>query len=103
MCKKMILLRPVGTALAVLALVGLTLVSCSSDEALNKATPDGNRRQTSFRFCPISLQNGRLRGFSRGECIVAKEGFFGRFCPPETPKSILVLRFFSASKGHGNY
>ena len=48
MCKKMILLRPVGTALAVLALVGLTLVSCSSDEALNKATPDGNRRQMVF-------------------------------------------------------
>ena len=51
----------------------------------------------------FSLQDGHLRGFSRGECIVSREGFFGRFCPPETPKSILVLRFFSAGKGHGNY
>ena len=78
-----------------------SMPSASTTQLITRS--DGNRRQTSFRFRSFSLQDGHLRGFSRGERVVAREGFFGRFRPPETPKSLLVLRFFSASKGHGNY
>lgn len=61
MCKKMILLRPVGAALAVLTLVCLMCVSCSSDDTLTSATPDGNRRPMAF-----SVATADYAGITRG-------------------------------------
>ncbi len=64
---------------------------------------DGNRRQTSFFPRQIPPNDRSLRRFSRREKVVARESLFGLKCPPETPNPILFLRFFSGSKGLGNY